>query len=248
MVRAPEPGNRRIKTLERVLSKHGLGSRADARRWIEAGRVMVNRQVARDPDLWVDLDRDEVRFDGQPLTEAPRIYLLLYKPTGVLTSRVDSKGRRTVYDLLPPEVDWLVPVGRLDLDTSGLLLLTNDTTMVERLTNPRHDVPKRYRVTASRQLSDEELERLRSGVELGDGMTRPSAVTRIHSTEGNTLFEIILREGRNRQIRRMVEALGDAVVIELVRIAIGPITIGDLEIGETRELTKKEVAMLLGGE
>ena len=232
---------RPIKTLERVLSKAGLGSRTEARKWIVEGRVRVNGRKVTDPDQWIDLERDRVVFDGKPVRKPERIYLLLYKPKGYLTTYRDPQGRPTIYDLLKRDA-YLFPVGRLDLDTSGLLILTNDTAFAERLTNPDYKVPKTYLVKASKHLTDAELDLLRRGVELRDGATRPAIVNRLTANK----FEITITEGRNRQVRRMVEALG-AKVLKLVRVAIGPIRIGDLKIGETRELTSKEVRMLSSG-
>src|ERR1043166_2750006 len=170
---------RPIKTLERVLSKAGLGSRTEARRWIAEGRVKVNGRAVKDPDRWVDLERDRVAFDGKPLQKAETTYLLLYKPTGYLTTYRDPQGRPTIYDLLPERDRYLFPAGRLDLDTSGLLILTNDTAFAERLTNPDYKVPTTYLVKASRALTDEQLDQLRSGIELRDGITRPAVVERI---------------------------------------------------------------------
>jgi 23S rRNA pseudouridine2605 synthase len=242
----PPPGNRPLKTLERVLSKAGAGSRTEARGWIAKGRVRVNGRVVTDADTWVDLERDRVMLDGKPLAKAEHVYLLLYKPTGYLTTYDDPEGRPTIYDLLPDRERYLFPVGRLDLDTSGLLLLTNDTAFAERITNPDFKVPKTYLVKASRGLTDEELDQLRGGVELKDGMTKPAQVQRIREPGGRTVFEMTITEGRNRQVRRMVEAL-DAKVLKLVRVAIGPIRIGDLVIGKTRELSAAEVVTLVSG-
>ena len=240
-VKAPPPGDRPLKTLERVLSKAGLGSRSEARRWIGEGRVKVNGRVAGDPDRWVDLERDRITVDDRPLEQAARVYLLLHKPAGYLTTYRDPQGRKTIYDLLPDRDRYLFPVGRLDLDTSGLLILTNDTDFAERLTNPEYKVPKTYAVKASRRLAEEDLDRLRHGIELRDGPTRPAVVNRL---TGNK-FEITITEGRNRQVRRMVEAL-DAKVEKLVRMAIGSIVLGELPAGETRELTEEEVRKLRG--
>jgi pseudouridine synthase len=242
-VKAPPAGNRRLKTLERVLSKAGLGSRTEARQWIAARRVRVNNQIVTDPDRWIDLDRDRVAYDGKPLVAEHKTYLLLYKPTGYLTTYDDPEGRKTIYDLMPDRDRYLFPVGRLDLDTSGLLLLTNDTAFAERITNPDYKVPKTYLVKASRHLTDDELDQLRRGVELKDGMTKPADVKRVREAGGRTVFELTISEGRNRQVRRMVEAL-DAKVLKLVRIAIGPIRIGELQIGKSRELSAEEVRML----
>jgi pseudouridine synthase len=230
-----------LKTLERVLSKAGAGSRTDARKWIAAGRVAVNGSVVKSPDAWIDLERDRVTLDGKKLAKEERTYLLLYKPKGYLTTYRDPEGRPTVYDLLPDRERYLFPVGRLDLDTSGLLILTNDTQFTEQLTNPDFHIPKTYLVKASIHLTDDQLAQLLQGIELSDGPTRPARdVQRIREAGGKTVFEITITEGRNQQVRRMVEALGGKV-LKLVRTAIGPIEIGELPIGGTRELTEEEV-------
>ncbi len=238
---------RPLKTLERVLSKAGVGSRSQARSWIHAGRVTVNGEPTQNPDQWVDPLRDDVRFDTKPLPRHEPRYILLHKPTGYLTTRRDPEGRSTVYDLIP-EVDEVVSyVGRLDLDSSGLLLLTNDNTLAERVTNPEHHVPKTYRVEASIRLSDEQLQQLRDGVSLDDGPTRPAEVRPLRLDASlPACFEITITEGRNRQVRRMVEALG-AQVMTLVRTRIGPIELADLPVGSWRDLTSDEVRALQHG-
>ena len=241
-----EPKKRPLKTLERVLSKAGVGSRVDARSWIHAGRVKVNGRITRNPDQWIDMKRDRVLFDGKPLVARERIYLLLYKPTGYLTTYKDPEGRPTVYDLTADAGTFLSPVGRLDLDTSGLLLMTNDNQFAERVTNPNSHVPKTYLVKASAVLTDTQLQQLRDGIELADGPTRPALVTRLRDSGKYTHFEITLTEGRNRQVRRMVEAL-EAKVLKLVRVRIGHIAIGRLPIGKWRLLTAAEVASLSKG-
>ena len=233
------------KTLERVFSKTGAGSRTDARSWIGAGRVRVNGAVVRNPDHWIDLDHDRVTLDGQPLRAAPKTYILLYKPKGYLTTYRDPQHRPTVYDLLEDAGRWLSPVGRLDLDTSGLLLLTNDTGFGERIMNPDHKVSKTYQVKAATLLTDEQLDQLRRGVTLNDGPTRPAVIRRLRDSGRHTHLEISITEGRNRQVRRMLEAVGSKV-LKLVRTAIGPLTIGDLAIGKWRELSPEEVKGLLG--
>lgn len=234
---------RPLKTLERALSKAGAGSRVDARRWIRAGRVKVNGQVVRDPDTWIDMKRDRVRLDGQPLQTRERVYLLLYKPTGYLTTYRDPRGRPTVYDLIADLGTFVAPVGRLDLDTSGLLLMTNDNQLAERVTNPESHVPKTYLVKASMHLTDQQLQQLRDGIQLTDGPTRPARVRRVRDSEKYTHLEITLTEGRNRQVRRMIETLG-ATVLKLVRVKIGSISIGTLPIGKWRLLSDREVLTL----
>jgi len=240
------PAERPLKTLERVLSKAGLGSRTEARQWIGTGRVRVNGRLIQTPDHWVDLVRDHVTLDGKPVRDAAKVYLLLYKPKGYLTTYKDPEGRPTIYDLLGEVEQWVSPVGRLDLDTSGLLLLTNDTAFAERVTNPDFKVPKTYLVKTASRLSDEDLDRLRRGLELKDGATQPALVTRQRDAGSHTFLEITISEGRNRQVRRMIEALGSRV-LKLVRIAIGPIRIGTLAIGKHRPLTPAELEMLRGG-
>jgi pseudouridine synthase len=226
-----------------VISKAGIGSRVDARRWIHAGRVAVNGTVTRNPDQWVDMAHDRVRLDGKPLQPRGRVSLVLYKPTGYLTTYKDPQGRPTVYDLIADVGTFVSPVGRLDLDTSGLLLMTNDTQLAERVTNPASHVPKTYLVKASRLLTDDELQRLRDGIDLSDGPTRPAEVVRVRDSAKYTHVELTISEGRNRQVRRMVEALG-ATVLKLVRVRVGPIAIGRLPIGKWRMLTAAELDAL----
>jgi 23S rRNA pseudouridine2605 synthase len=229
-----------------VLSKAGLGSRVDARRWIHDGRVKVNGAVVRNPDHWIDMTRDRVRFDDKPLVARDRVYVLLYKPTGYITTYKDPQGRPTVYDLVADVGTFVSPVGRLDLDTSGLLLMTNDNRFAERVTNPDSHVPKTYLVKASAVLTDAQLRQLREGIELSDGPTRPAEVTRLRDSAKYTHFELTLTEGRNRQVRRMVEALG-ARVLKLVRVRIGALAIGKLPIGRWRHLTPAEITRLSPG-
>jgi len=243
---APAPlGQRPLKTLERVISKAGLGSRTDARGWIGEGKIAVNGKIVRNPDHWVDLGRDRVTIQGKPLHSAAKQYILLYKPKGYLTTWRDPQGRPTVYDLVDDVGTWLSPVGRLDLDTSGLLLLTNDNDFAERMTNPVHKVSKTYQVKTSTLLTDDQLEMLRQGVQLTDGPTRPADVKRLRDSASAryTFLEMTITEGRNRQVRRMIEALGGKV-LKLVRTAIGEIRIGDLPIGKWRRLTEEELRTL----
>ena len=234
------------KTLERVLSKAGIGSRTQARSWIHAGRVTVNGRVTENPDLWIEFARDRVLFDGKPLAARERLYILLYKPAGYITTFKDPEGRPTVYDLIQDVDTFVSPVGRLDLDTSGLLILTNDTRLSEHLTNPDRGVAKTYLVKCSSILSDEALEQLRNGVELSDGPTRPASIRRVRDSGRYSHIEITIHEGRNRQVRRMIEAIGSKV-LKLVRIRIGPVGIGDLKIGKWRELTADELKSLAPG-
>ena len=231
------------KTLDRILSRAGIGSRTDARKWIGAGRVTVNGRVIRTPDEWVDVESDRVSLDGKPIVAQEKVYLLLYKPKGYITTYRDPEGRPTVYDLLPDIGQWIAPVGRLDQDTSGLLILTNDNDFADRITDPEHKVPKTYMVKTSSVLPDAALDQLRRGLELSDGPTRPATVRRLRDSASSTFLEITITEGRNRQVRRMIEALGSRVR-KLVRTAIDSVAIGDLAIGAHRQLTSKELKSL----
>jgi len=237
--------NRPLKTVERALSKAGLGSRTEARQWIGAGRVAINGTIVQSPDVWVDLDRDRITLDGKPARPQSALYLVLYKPKGYLTTYKDPEGRPTVYDLLSNLGQWVSPAGRLDLNTSGLLIFTNDTQFAEHLTSPEYHITKTYLVKTAARLSDDGLQRLREGVDLSDGPTRPAEVTRLRDSASKTFLEITITEGRNRQVRRMIEAVGSKVS-KLVRTAIGPVKIGALQIGTYRPLTKNEVEALRG--
>jgi 23S rRNA pseudouridine2605 synthase len=239
------PKDNQKRTLDRVLSKFGVGSRTEARSWIGAGRVTVNGKKVQTPDVWIDPENDRVELDGRPLTARQKQYILLYKPKGYLTTYKDPEGRPTVYDLLTTVKDFVFPVGRLDQDTTGLLILTNDSAFGDHITSPESKVPKTYLVKASILLDDAQLDQLRHGLTLADGPTRPALVKRIRDSAKYSFFEITITEGRNRQVRRMVEALG-AKVLKLVRTAIGGIEIGSLEIGKYRALTAEE-RLALGG-
>jgi 23S rRNA pseudouridine2605 synthase len=231
-------------TLDRVLSRFGLASRSEAREAIVAGRLKVNGRVVRDPDQWVEPGRDTIHFDGARLKRARRIYLLFYKPKGVITSYGDPDNRRTVYEYLGDLKRWVAPVGRLDKDTSGLLLLTNDTEFADFVTSPESRVAKTYLVKSSGLLSDEVIARLRAGVEMKRGdFASPESVRRLEDRGKYTWLEIVLVEGKNREVRRMIEAVGFKV-LKLVRTRLGPLTLEGLEVGKWRELKPAEVSAL----
>jgi 23S rRNA pseudouridine2605 synthase len=227
-----------------VLSQTGIASRKEARQWIGAGRVAVDGKKIQTPDVWVDPRHQIVTLDGKPLRPAQKIYLLLYKPKGYVTTYKDPDGRPTVYDLLKDVPEKVFSAGRLDLDTTGLLIFTNDGEFADRITSPESHVPKTYLVKASMLLTDDQLDQLRRGVTLADGPTRPAVVKRLRDSGRHTFFEITITEGRNRQVRRMVETLG-ARVLKLVRTEIGTIRIGDLQIGTYRALSEREVQELV---
>jgi 23S rRNA pseudouridine2605 synthase len=203
----------------------------------------VNGKLIQTPDAWVDLDRDKITLDGKPIEAQERIYLLLYKPKGYLTTYKDPEGRATVYDLLKGLDQWVIPVGRLDQDTSGLLIMTNDTKFADHVMSPEHKVPKTYLVKTTTLITEEQINQLRRGITLSDGPTKPATVSRLADTNSKSTLEITITEGRNRQVRRMIEAIGSKVR-KLVRTAIGPVRIEKLEIGRFRELTKQEISLL----
>jgi 23S rRNA pseudouridine2605 synthase len=202
------------------------------------------------PSRRIDASRDRVTVDGRPVgDETPRVVLAFHKPKGLVTTRADPGGRATVYDALGDVGRWVFPVGRLDRDTSGLLILTNDHRLGERLTSPDHHVPKAYHARVAGVPDAEALRALRGGLSLDDGtLTRPAKVRVIGipsgRAPGSTWLEIVLTEGKNRQVRRMGAAVGHEV-LELVRVRIGRLSLGDLASGEWRQLADPDVRRLL---
>ncbi len=228
-----------------MISRLGLGSRTLAAQWIRAGRVSVDGRIARDPEMRIDADENEVLLDGRPVRARKLLYYAFHKPNGVITSFGDPEGRKTIYDLLPRLPSWIAPVGRLDRDTSGLLLLTNDTRFAARVTDPRSKIEKLYRVRTARPIDDLAVEALRRGVELDDGPTAPARVEILRCYKSYALLELAIVEGRNRQVRRMLRAVGNGVS-RLRRVAIGPVALEGLGSGELRPLTRGEVSALAG--
>jgi 23S rRNA pseudouridine2605 synthase len=236
------PKVRRVQ-LHRALSKLGWGSRTQAWDWIRAGEIRVDGRVVVDPLTWVDLERQIITRKGESSATPETVVIALHKPRGIVTTRQDERGRRTVYDLLPADLPWIFPTGRLDADSEGLLILTNDSSLAVRLTDPKHHVPKTYRVTVSGSPDAETLARLRAGIQLDDGPTRPVVVRVIRRRPKATVVEMQLTEGRNRQIRRMWRRVGTRVR-RLVRTAIGGLPLGDLAPGEHRILSLDDRQLL----
>jgi 23S rRNA pseudouridine2605 synthase len=229
-----------VMTLDRVLSRFGLASRTEAREKILSGHVKVNGCVVRDPDRWADPREDVIHLQGKRLRQARKVYLLFYKPKGVITSHGDPDGRKTIYDCLGRDVSWVAPVGRLDKDTSGLLLLTNDTDFANYVTDPASEVRKTYLVKANMLVSDEVMSRLAQGIELkGGDWARPQSVRRVEDRGKYSWLEIVLTEGKNREVRRLMEAVG-LTVLKLVRTRIGPCTLEGLQVGKWRDLNPSE--------
>lgn len=223
--------------LAKFLAHGGVASRRKAEKLIGAGRVTVAGEVVTDPARDVD-EGSDVRVDGDPVGIEEREVWAINKPAGVVSTAREPGSRPAVVELVDSAAR-LYPVGRLDADSTGLLLLTNDGALAERLTHPRHEVPKTYRARLRRPIADRDLDRLRRGVDLEDGPTGRAEVRRLGERE----IEVVLREGRNRQLRRMVEAVGNRVVA-LRRVAFGPLHLGDLKEGKARRLSEGEVARL----
>jgi 23S rRNA pseudouridine2605 synthase len=237
--------------VQKIIADAGLGSRREAEDWIRDGRVRVNGQVVELGDR-ADPDRDAVRVDGKRIhpRAGPNSYVLLNKPKGYVTTVDDPEGRNTVLDLLPPALRGRVkPVGRLDVQTEGLLLLTNDGELARLVTHPSTGCPKEYSVKVSGVPTETQLDRLRRGIPLDGRPTRAARIERISTTarggEGNSWLRVVLKEGRTRQIRRMFEAIGHPVS-KLKRVAIGPIRDDRLPAGAWRPLSRTEVERLRG--
>lgn len=231
--------------LPKVMAARGVASRREAERMIEEGRVTVNGVVVHHPGHPVDPDVDHIRVDDKPLPPPPpKIYLLLHKPRGYITTRDDPEGRRSVLELLGDFATRVEPVGRLDFNTEGALLLTNDGALAHELTHPSRGVPKRYRAKVYRTPDEKDLARIQGGIWLEDGRTAPARARVLETTDvGNAWIEITVTEGRNRLVRRMLAALGHPVS-RLRRETFATLSIRGLEPGEFRALEAEELARL----
>jgi len=235
--------SKEMMTLDRVLSRYGLSSRTFACESILAGRVKVNGSTVRDPGRWVRPSEDSIHLDGIRLRQACKVYLLFYKPKGVVTSHGDPGGRKTIYDCLGQEVPWVSPVGRLDKDTSGLILLTNDTDFANRIADPESETPKTYMVKVNALVNEEVLTKLAAGLQMKRGdWAKPESVRRLEDRGKYSWLEIVLTEGKNREVRRMLEAVG-LKALKLVRTRIGPCTLAGLQVGQWRPLRRSEIAL-----
>jgi 23S rRNA pseudouridine2605 synthase len=232
--------------LQKVLSQAGVASRRAAEKLIADGRVSVNGKTILTMGVKVEPGKDEIRVDGRRIKGASRLrYILLYKPTGYVTTRSDPQRRRTVLDLLAGVREYVYPVGRLDYDTEGLLLLTNDGDLAARLTHPRHGVARTYEARVAGMPDREAIDRLRAGIPLDGHRTLPAEVVLLNDgrRDRDGVLRITIREGRNRQVRRMCEAVGHPVQ-HLKRTKFGSLADRRLKPGEWRELGPDEVAAL----
>jgi 23S rRNA pseudouridine2605 synthase len=225
--------------LARALSKKGYCSRSQAAVLIRAGRVAVNGQKVLNPERPVRIERDRIEVDGAEVSEASKVYLVMNKPRGLVTTASDEQGRRTVYDLLEPGMPWVGPVGRLDKASEGLLLLTNDSEWAAKITDPASHLDKKYHVQVNCLADDALLERMVRGVFVEAELLRVKAARILRQGVKNCWLEILLDEGKNRHIRRLLDGLG-VEVLRLVRVGIGPLELGDLKKGAVRVLASQE--------
>lgn len=232
-----------MERIQKYLSRAGIASRREAEKMVLEGRVKVNEIIIREMGHQIDPNRDRIKLDDKLISiYEKKIYIMLNKPKGVITSMADPQGRKKVVDLLCGVKERVYPVGRLDYATEGLLLLTNDGDLAYHMTHPKFKVEKIYQAKVEGRITSEALNVLRNGVLLEDGMTLPAKVRKIGNKEDNCI-EIVIREGKKRQVRRMFAKIG-CPVIELKRIGLGPLKLGRLASGKHRELTKKELADL----
>jgi 23S rRNA pseudouridine2605 synthase len=235
-----------LTRLHKILAEAGVASRRKGEELILAGRVSVNNKVIRELGIMADPAYDRIRVDGKPLPHpAPKVYYLLYKPRGVITSLHDPEGRTTIKDLIPRIKAKIFPVGRLDYDAEGLLLLTNDGEMALRLAHPRYRVPRTYLVKVKGVLTTDEMARIEKGVMLDDGMSPAIRVTPIKRLQKNSVVRITLHEGRNRVIKRTFEAIRHPVV-RLKRIGFASLTLEGLRPGDYRPLSSEEIEDVRG--
>lgn len=231
--------------LQKVLAAAGLGSRRHCEELILAGRVEVDRKVVMELGTRVDPAKQPIRVDGQDLRKPKTVWYALNKPVGVVCTNRDPGGRPRAVDLVPESKERLFPVGRLDMNSEGLLLLTNDGDLANQLTHPRYGISKTYRVMVAGQPTPEVLTQLHRGVYLSEGLTRVTGIAVKRHYKKSTILEMVLQEGKNREIRRVLARVGHKVM-RLVRVAMGPIKLADLEPGQSRRLTPQEIAELRG--
>lgn len=229
--------------LQKILAAAGIGSRRQCEELIRMGRVEVDKKVVTELGFRADPFRQRICVDGVPIKLEPPIYYAVYKPDGVVSTNRDPSGRPRVIDLVPEKERRLFPVGRLDLHSEGLILVTNDGALAERLTHPRYGVPKTYLVQVAGEPTRDVLLKLLKGVHLAEGIARVAKVRIRRKHKQSTILEMVLNEGRNREIRRIMARVGHKVY-RLKRISVGPIRLGNMKPGEARRLTPSEVEAL----
>ena len=234
-----------MERLQKIIARSGIASRRSAEEMIKDGRVSVNERIVTIPGTKADGERDEIRVDGKLIsTEASHVYILLNKPVGYITALKDPRGRPIVTDLLEGMHERVFPVGRLDYDSEGLLLMTNDGEFSYRIQHPKFEVPKTYRVKIKGSVTGEEINVIKRGSKLDDGYFKPANVAVEKNNRKSCWLKVTIFQGRNRIIRRFFDSMGRPVV-RLIRIGVGEIELNDLREGEYRHLNKKEVKRLL---
>jgi len=230
--------------LQKLLAERGIASRRAAEAMIAGGRVAVNGAIVREMGVKVNEVRDHITIDDQPLPAMPRLrYILLHKPVGYICAARDERGKKSVLSLIKGVEERLYPVGRLDYDTSGLLLLSNDGALTQALLHPARQVDKTYEAAVAGPVSAADLDKLRQGLILADGLCAPAQVVLKRRGQGGSLLEITIHEGRKRQVRRMCEAIGHPA-LRLRRLRLGSLSLGGLKPGQWRELNPREVREL----
>jgi 23S rRNA pseudouridine2605 synthase len=240
---APRTNPQQGERLQKVLAAAGLASRRDAEELILEGRVEIDGQVVTELGTRVDLHHQEISVDGESLSRPKLVYFAVHKPAGVVSTARDPAGRPRVIDLLPPDAGRVFNVGRLDLESEGLILVTNDGELANQLTHPRHGVKKVYEVQVAGQPEPEVLAQLRKGVYLAEGFARAVNIRVKGRRKNSTILEMVLDEGRNREVRRLFARVGHKVQ-RLTRIAVGPLRLGEMPRGAVRRLTPEEVRKL----
>lgn len=233
-----------LERLQKILAHAGVASRRQSEDLIVQGRVTVNGKKVTELGVKVNPEEDIILVDNKPINETEKkVYYMLHKPAGYISSAKDPHGRATVLDLLPGVRERIYPVGRLDYETEGLIILTNDGQLTNALTHPSHEIGKIYLARVEGLPSLAALKKFSKGIELEDGLTAPAKVEVVDYVKGKALLEIEIHEGRNRQVRRMCEAIGHPVIY-LRRIQVGPLKLGNLPLGHSRSLTANEIRQL----
>ena len=237
------PSSKRL-TVDRLLSKLGIASRGTSQEWVRAGRVSINSRIIRDPATWVLWPKDAVSIDDQPIHDSAKRFLLFHKPKGVITTHSDEKGRKTIFELLSPDLGYLHAVGRLDQATSGLLLLTNDSALSSFLTDPTHKVMRTYLVSVRGEFTETQATEAVVGVVDGGERLQCHSVKIQKNSGRESHLEVVLIQGKNREIRRLFKALGHEVT-RLRRIQFGPFKLEDIPSGAWREIPIEDVRKAL---
>ena len=232
-----------MERLQKYMAACGVASRRKCENIILDGLVMVNGQVIKELGYKIDPESDSIQVNGVQIVKEKKVYILLHKPTGYVTTVTDPQMRKTVIDLIPEIENRIYPVGRLDYDTSGLLLLTNDGDLANKMTHPSFELEKVYVAKVDGEINEDNIHKLETGIMLEDGITAPAKVTLLNNNKENSFVQLIIHEGRNRQVRRMLEAVGNTV-LKLRRERIGFLNLEGLEVGKYRELTIEEINKL----